>query len=185
MHPRQFSIFESYLVIPETNSNETFRDCAQYNPRYCNEDSSLSELLRKAQHTSASRQLTRKKFKVPIVCVLPSMKRLSRSSYEPETSSQNRGLRRGYFLKIVSLALHRNTRCDPKLSICGGCIFQKRGFWPSGIHSNYPLFQKIKIVCSVPLTLIGLKLSVFVARTKNRFPFEWELLVFPWKGAAL
>ena len=44
-------------------------------------------------------------FKVPKVCVLHSMQRRSRSSYEPETSSQNQGLRRGYFLKIVSLVL--------------------------------------------------------------------------------
>ena len=74
------------------------------------------------------------KFKVPKVCVLPSMQRRSRSSYEPETSSQNQGLRRGYFLKIVSLALQRNTRCDPKLKSCGGYTFQKREFLPSGIH---------------------------------------------------
>ena len=134
MHQRQVSIFESYLVIAETNSIETFRDCAQYYPGYCNEDSGLYELLRKAQHTSASRELTRKKFKVPNVCVLSSMQRRSRSFYEPETSSQNQRLRRGYFLKIVSLALQRNTRCDPKLKICGGYTFQKRGFWPCGIH---------------------------------------------------
>ena len=67
MHPRQLSIFQSYLVIPKTNSNETFRDCAQYYLRYCNEDSSLWELSRKAQHTSASRELTRKKFSPPSV----------------------------------------------------------------------------------------------------------------------
>ena len=47
----------------------------------------------------------REKFKVPKVCALHSMQRRSRSSYEPETSSQSQGLRRGYFLKIVSLAL--------------------------------------------------------------------------------
>ena len=75
-----------------------------------------------------------KKFKVPNVCVLPSMQRRSRSSYEPETSSQNQGLRRGYFLEIVSLALQRNTRCDPKLNIRGGYTFKKRGFSPSGIY---------------------------------------------------
>ena len=39
--PNQFSIFESYLVIPKANCNETFRDCTQYYLRYCNEDSSL------------------------------------------------------------------------------------------------------------------------------------------------
>ena len=85
------------------------------------------------------------------------MQRRSRSSHEPENLSQTQGLGRVYFLKIVSLALQRYTRCDPKLNICGGCTFQKRGFWPSGIHENYPLFQKIRIVCSVPLTPIGRK----------------------------
>ena len=185
MHQRQFSIFESYLVIPKTHNNATFRDCAQYYLGYCNEDPSLQELPRKAQHTSASRELTRTKFKVPKVCVLSSMQRRSRSCYEPETLSQNQGLRGGYFLKVVSMAIQRNARCDPKLNICGGYTFQNRGFLPSGIHQNYPLFQKIGIVFSVPLTLIGLKLSVFVGRMKNRFPLELELLVFPWKGAAL
>ena len=73
-------------------------------------------------------------FKVPQVCFLPSMQRRSRSSYEPQTLSQYQGPRRGYFLKIVSLLLQRNTRCDPKLNICGGYMFQKRWFWPSGIH---------------------------------------------------
>ena len=134
MHQRQFSIFESYLVIPKTNSNATFRDCAQYYLGYCNEDPSLQELPRKAQHTSASRELTRKTFKVPKVCVLSSMQRRSCSSYEPETSSQNQRLRGVYYLENVSLALQRNTRCDPKLKFCSGYTFQKRGFLPSGIH---------------------------------------------------
>ena len=65
------------------------------------------------------------------MCVLPSMQRRSRYSYEAETSSQNQGSRREYFLKIVALALQRNTRCDPKWNICGGYTLQKRGFWPS------------------------------------------------------
>ena len=88
-------------------------------------------------------RIDEKKFKVPNVCVLHSMQRRSSSSYEPETSSRNQGLRRGYFLKIVSLALQRNTRCNPKLNICGGYTFKKRVFSPPEYIRIIHCFRKL------------------------------------------